>query len=196
MPVEIEAKMKVESLESVRTTLKSVGAEIFGEYFETNQFFDTDDRSLLAADEGLRLRVARHVVDSAKADDITLTYKGPRKHGQLKSRDENELKCTSANDAAGFLKCLGYTRVMSFEKRRQSWKFDGCRIELDEIPFLGTYVEIEGPSDQVVMATREKLGLGGRPIVRASYVALIMTYLQEHGHTDRVVKFPQSTNGK
>lgn len=190
MPVEIEAKMKVADLSPVRAKLQEFHAELIGDFFEVNTFFDTDDRSLLAADEGLRLRVARDVSSTTRPDDVTLTYKGPRRHGALKSRDETELKVSSPQEAAAFLSCLGFTRIMSFEKRRQSWKIDTCRVELDEIPHLGVYIEIEGTSDVEVMKCRETLGLSGRPIVRASYVALLMTYLQEHGQTDRTVKFP------
>ena len=51
MPVEIEAKMKVDDLSVVRERLKQAGAEHDGAVLETNVFFDTDDRSLLAADK-------------------------------------------------------------------------------------------------------------------------------------------------
>ena len=59
MSVEIEAKMKVDDLGVVRERLKAVGATLVGEYLERNVFFDTEDRLLLTADEGLRVRLAR-----------------------------------------------------------------------------------------------------------------------------------------
>jgi adenylate cyclase class 2 len=187
MNYEIEAKLKVEDLGAIRERLKERGAEQAGEFLETNTFFDADDRSLLAADKGLRLRKARNIATGE--DEFTLTYKGPRQHGPLKSRDEQEVGVANAEDAVAFLGKLGFTVLFSFEKKRESWTLDGCKVELDELPNLGTFVEIEGPKDEVVMRVRESLGLGARPIVKASYTALLMTYLQERGQASRVVKF-------
>jgi adenylate cyclase class 2 len=188
MPVEIEAKMKVERFDAVLARLKEVGAEFAGDALETNVFFDTEDRALLAGDRGLRLRTAKSLPDGPIVN--TITYKGPRLHGPLKSRDERELNVANPEDAVALLEALGYLRVLSFQKRRQSWKIDGCEVELDELPYVGVYVEIEGQSEADVMKVREMLHLNDRPLVKASYIAILMTYLQDHHIKDRVVKFP------
>jgi len=195
MAVEIEAKMKVDSLEVVRERLKSIGATPAGEAIETNVFFDTDDRSLLAADKGLRLRSS--IAQPSGAATHTITYKGPRQHGPLKSREETEVGVLDSKDAIALLEELGFRRVLSFEKKRESWDLGGCKVELDELPHLGLYVEIEGPKDDAVMKVREQLQLTDKPIIKASYVALLMTYLQETGNSKRVVKFGNGdVNGK
>lgn len=189
MPVEIEAKMKVDKFDAVLKRLTEVGAEFAGDALETNVFFDTEDRALLAGDRGLRLRTAKPLPEGATV--TTITYKGPRLHGPLKSRDERELNVGGApEDAVALFEALGYLRVLSFQKRRQSWKIDGCEVELDELPYIGVYVEIEGHNEASVMRVRETLQLNDRPLVKASYIALLMTYLQDHHIKDRVVKFP------
>jgi adenylate cyclase, class 2 len=186
MPVEIEAKMKVDDLSAVREKLKAAGAKLIGDFLERNLFFDTDDRSLLAADQGLRIRRA---VDTATKTGVnTITFKGPRQHGQLKSREETEVTVGDFDTAATLLENLGYLRVLSFEKHRQSWSFGGCRVELDELPHLGLFVEIEGPKDETVLKVRETLQLTDRPLVRASYVAMLTTYLQEHGERGKEIR--------
>jgi adenylate cyclase class 2 len=193
MPVEIEAKMSVPDLEPVRARLRELNAEATGRTLETNTFFDTEDRSLLAADEGLRLR--RNLNAETNADEHIVTYKGPRQHGQLKSRDEIEVTVGSSEDATQLLERLGFVRMLSFEKRRESWKLGGCKVELDELPYLGTFVEVEGPDDRSVLAVREQLGLADRPMVRSSYIALLMGYLQERGQNRRVVTFADADAG-
>jgi len=187
MAVEIEAKMRVASHDAIRAKLLSVNAQETGEFFETNIFFDTDDRSLLAADQGLRLRINHSVTENVS--QFVLTFKGPRLHGKLKSREENELHVTSADDAEKFLASLGFTKVLSFEKKRQKWKLEGCTIELDLLPYLGTFVEIEGPSEAKIMKVRETLGLGDLPIIKTSYIAMLMAWLQEHNSSDKFVRF-------
>src|SRR6266550_2242492 len=86
MPVEIEAKMKVASFEPVLAALREHHATSLGEHIETDAFFDTSDRKLLAADKGLRLAVD---VASNKSE-VMLTHKGPVGHGQLKKRQETQ----------------------------------------------------------------------------------------------------------
>ncbi|HLL89626.1 MAG TPA: class IV adenylate cyclase, partial [Tepidisphaeraceae bacterium] len=176
MPVEIEAKMKVEDLSAVRERLKAAGAEPAGSAVETNTFFDTEDRALLAGDRGLRTREARRADGTVKA---TMTYKGPRNHGKLKNRDEFEVMIGDATAAGAMLNALGYVTVLSFQKRRETWRLQGCLVELDELPHLGRFVEVEGPREDVVMAVRDQLGLGERPIVKASYIAMLVQHLQE-----------------
>jgi adenylate cyclase class 2 len=189
MPVEIEAKMRVNDLGRVRDRLKAVGAQPAGSVVESNNFFDTEDRSLLAADQALRLRVKRNVSDGSET--YIITFKGPRQHGQLKSREEDELTVSSDRDAIALLRCLGYKRVIAFEKRRESWKLEGCSVELDELPYLGSFVEIEGPGEEEILKVRKVLNLDDEPVVRASYIALLTTHLQERGETQREIRFPR-----
>ena len=194
MAVEIEAKMKVESFEAVRAKLHDTGAAGPTEHFEVNTFFDTEDRSLLAADEGLRLRRDRDV--AAGVEKQVMTYKGPRQLGPLKSREEVEVDVSDSAAAALLLERLGYLRTLSFEKRRESWKLDNCKVELDEVPHLGRFVEVEGPNEPSVMRVREKLGLASRPIVKSSYIAMLMSHLQERGKTTKTVTFEESAATK
>jgi adenylate cyclase class 2 len=188
MAVEIEAKMKVASLTVVRDRLVAAGAKLVGEFLERNTFFDTEDRSLLAADEGLRVRLNHELASGEHTCKIT--FKGPRKHGQLKSREETELVVGSFESACALIEHLGFTRVLSFEKRRDSWNLGGCEVDLDELPHLGTFVEIEGPRDEMVLKVRETLQLSDRPLVRASYISMLLTHLQEAGQPMNDVLFP------
>jgi len=191
MPIELEVKLKVAELSPVRARLRELGAERVGQFLETNIFFDTEDRTLLAGDQGLRLRINRNVEDGRQ--DYTLTHKGPRQHGSMKNREETEVGVTEPDSAIELVGRLGYGQTLSFEKRRETWKLEGCKVELDELPFLGEYVEIEGPREEIIRQVQQKLGLGDCPMVKASYVALLNTHLQEQGEWGRMVQFPVST---
>src|SRR4051794_7997253 len=93
MSIEIEAKMKVPEHAPVRGQLEKLGATKLGEFLEVNTFFDTEDRSLLAADRGLRIRHKRDA--NGTSEEYIVTVKGPRLHGQLKSREETEVTISS-----------------------------------------------------------------------------------------------------
>jgi adenylate cyclase, class 2 len=189
MPVEIEAKMKVTDLGQIRARLQACGAEPRSSVLETNTFFDTEDRTLLARDQGLRLRHMRN--SKTNEETAKITFKGPRMPGALKTREERELTVGAAKDAMVLLESLGFSRVLTFQKRRESWGVEGCQVELDDLPHLGAFVEIEGPDEQTIFRVRQMLGLNDKPLISAGYIALMMAHLQERGINDRVVMFPQ-----
>lgn len=190
MAVEIEAKMRLHHPDALIARLEELGATLTHQLSETNSYFDTPEGSLKATDQGLRTRV--EVADAGTPQEritTTITHKGPRTMGQFKSRLESELDVDNARDAAILLGALGYHHVLSFEKRRIRYELDGCHVELDELPIIGRFVEIEGNSDNAVIGVREKLGLGDEPIIRSSYIAMLKTHLQESHSSESMIKF-------
>jgi adenylate cyclase class 2 len=179
MPIEIEAKLKVETFKPLIAALAAHGATHISDQIETDSFFDTKDRQLLAADKGLRLRISHDLRTNQK--HFLLTHKGPVGHGPLKKREETETTVGNPDVMTRLLQQLGFILWLRYQKRRQSWKLDACKVELDEIPHLGRFVEIEGPTDDAVNNVREKLGLNSLTPIKASYVAMLTAYLQERG---------------
>lgn len=178
MALELEAKMQVADLDAVRERLRGLGATPRGKVLETNVFFDTPDRSLLAADEGLRVR-SEVALDGEAEPAMRVTFKGPRQQGMVKTREELEAGVTDAEAMCRILEGLRFERVLLFEKRREAFELDGCEVVLDELPHLGTFVEIEGDDEAAVMAVREKLGMGDEPLLTTSYVSLMADHIQE-----------------
>jgi adenylate cyclase class 2 len=192
MSLEIEAKFRVDSHDAVRARLEALGAERLGAVKEINHIFDNSEHSLLAADCGLRVR-AIEVIDG-EPQAATITYKGPRQPGALKVREEIETTVGDAGPARGILRALGFTEAVRFEKRRESWRWGGCEIELDELPHLGCYVEIEGPKETAVTRAQGELGLEAAEPIRASYIALLIDYCRGHGLNTRRVTFAEERN--
>lgn len=180
MPVEIEIKLKVDDLAPIRSRLKELGAQRVGEVIETNIFFDTPDRALLANDCGLRVRRKRDVTGSEK-DKLVITYKGARSEGPVKRREEIEVAVDRFDNAITLLERLGYTRNLKFEKRRESWKIEKSLVELDSLPELGCFIEIEAPTQTEVLKIRERLGLSDVPGVTKTYADLVTHHLAERG---------------
>jgi adenylate cyclase class 2 len=189
MATEIEAKMPVESFDSIRQMLKRVDAALVSTVVETNTFFDTRDRALQARDCGLRLRINR--ATNAQEQSL-ITFKGPGLTGQLKTREEIELTIDDAAGGSELLQRLGYLPGLSFEKRRESWRLDACQIELDEMPYLGKFIEIEGPSESEVMSVRKKLGLDAARLEKRGYISLLSQYLAANNIADRRITFSKS----
>lgn len=186
MGVEIEAKMALPDLAGMQAQLKSVGADLVKTVLETNTFFDDGKRSLKSSDQGLRIRVEE---DAQGQRSARLTHKGPRAHGRLKSRSEHETVVDDPRQLAEVLAGLGYFPTLTFQKVRRHWRLNDCWVELDTLPHLGDFIEIEGPSEDAVMQTREALGLGGTPLIRASYSAMLDDHQNQHRVTSNVIRF-------
>jgi adenylate cyclase class 2 len=187
MPLEIEAKMKVPDFDAVRQALSASGAKHIGAVLEINTFFDTADRILLSQDKGLRLRRTRD--QRTSQERFVITVKGPAQPGELKSRDEAETDVNDGDSASAVLMALGYAPELSFEKRRESWTLGGCKIELDELPLLGRFVEIEGPDEPTVMRVRQRLGLSNLPPIKTGYISMLARHLQETGDPRKSITF-------
>jgi adenylate cyclase class 2 len=187
MPLELELKVKVQNFDSVRKALAESGAKHIGSVLETNAFFDTPDKSLLAQDKGLRLRRTRD--DATGQEHFVITVKGPAQAGPFKSREEAETDVDDVDRAAGVLQALGFRPELSFEKRRESWTLDRCKIELDELPILGRFVEIEGPDEATVTRVRDRLGLASLASIETGYIALLSRQLQETGDNRKTITF-------
>ena len=178
MTFEIEAKYAVRSHGPIRAQLQKLEAERIGAVLETNHIFDRPDRSLFATDCGLRVREIR-VLDGAE-QPATLTFKGARTGAALKTRQEVETPIGDAVAACRLLRALGFVETVTFEKRRESWRFGASRVELDELPHLGLFVEIEAAEEATVHQARDTLGLGDSDFIRESYIALLIGHCQQH----------------
>ncbi|MEM6756230.1 MAG: class IV adenylate cyclase [Planctomycetota bacterium] len=188
MPIEIEAKFRLTSPHALTRRLNQASARRVALIREVNTYFDTASQDLKRADRGLRVRIEDV---EGRGSRVVITHKGPRVHGPLKSRQEDECEVGTAEDALSMLQALGYRPIMTFEKRRTRYTLGSCRIELDELPLLGWFAEIEGPTDDEVIAARDALKLDGNEMLRASYIALLQAYASEHGLAETILRLPE-----
>lgn len=187
MPLEIELKMRLKYPEVLEAKLGSLGANFLGAVLERNTYYDTVGSDLRHADQGLRLRIEQPT-DSGPSR-VIVTHKGPRLPGPTKTRQETQVHVSDPGSAAELLEAIGYCRVLSFEKRRRRWQLEGCSIEIDCLPYLGDFVEIEGPDEQAILAARATIQMGEVPLIRKSYLGLLREYLDENGLAQTCVTF-------
>jgi predicted adenylyl cyclase CyaB len=183
MPQETEIKFKVDDLRTTERRLQALGASYLGAVFQTDAYFDTPRKRLLAADSGLRLRTARCIkagVEPMKAGAL-LTFKGPaRRGGKAKVRSEYQTRVDDPTAAAEILAACGLRPMLTIQKRRASYRLGRCRVELDRLPMLGCFVEIEAPGEGAILALAAKLGLRGEPI-KTHYVNLLQARCKRIG---------------
>jgi adenylate cyclase class 2 len=169
MCVEIEAKLKVDSLPEVEGKLGELGAEFLAEQVQTDYHFDDSGATLTTSDRCLRLR--RESV--GRSERLFLCYKGAKEKSNFKKRQEIEIEISDADSAQKLLAAIGYRKVFTVEKTRRLWRLGGCKVALDKLPLLGDFVEIEGPDDKRIADVQKSLGLARVPHIPKSYAQLI-----------------------
>jgi adenylate cyclase, class 2 len=184
MPIEIEAKVRVESFQELRRRLVELGAERLGVSLERNDLYDLPGRDLAERGCRLRLRTVRR-----GGSGPVLTFKGPKLGGRFKSRRELEIGVSDKATAQRLLEAMGYRPYFSFEKRRESWRVSGWNIELDLVPLLGRFVEVETAGVRELDQALAALRLNGLKPITRGYASLLRRRLRERGIASRRVRF-------
>jgi adenylate cyclase class 2 len=169
MCTEIEAKLKVDSLEEIEHKLAELGADFLAEQLQADYFFDDVNATLTKSDRCLRLR--KQMI--GKNESFFLTYKGAKEKSNLKKRQEIEFEIKDADSVRKLLSGLGYEEVLVVEKKRRLWQLGDCEVALDQLPLIGDFVEIEGPDEEKIANTQDKLGLSDLSHITESYASLV-----------------------
>lgn len=191
---EIEAKFRLADPDIMRVVLRHAGADCRGVALETNTFFDWPDRRLLKAGTGLRVRRAEPLDEASRKPNgepttTRVTYKGPLEQSTLKVRKEVEFSADPPEHVMEVLAALGMHRTLLFEKRRETWHLGDCLVEIDELPMLGYFLEIEGPTESAVASAMKALALDESQIEQRTYTRMLDDHLDRGEHDKRVVRF-------
>ncbi len=172
---EIELKFPLQSSARLRKQLKRLGFVSEGEVFESNIVFDTPDGELKASGRLLRLRRDRKV---------KLTWKEPHQDralaGRYKAKQESELELSDLETMRHIIHRMGYTLERVYEKYREHWvRPDGAVAELDRLPHIGRFLELEAPAE-VIEEVAAALGLDTAEGLRENYMTLFRAWCRQH----------------
>ena len=170
MAQELEAKFHVANFRAVRKSLRKLGTVYCGTAIQRDRFFDTPDRRIYGSGSGMRIRTVRILRRGAGGLEAQplLTYKGPlAANRRTKVRSELQTRAADADALTEILRVLGFDLFVTIEKRRASYKLGRCAIELDELPLLGRFVEIEAPTERMLDTVRRKLALTDDAVVES-----------------------------
>jgi predicted adenylyl cyclase CyaB len=155
--LEIEAKILEVDKKKLEADLRRLGAKNLGERKVVSKFFDFPKNSLRKKGTCLRLRL-----DQAKA---VLAVKKKKGKARLKELDEFEVEVSDFKETRRMLSLIGLKEDSSITKMRTSFKLGPAKIELDKIPGIPLFAEIEAPSEKQVVAVAKKLGFSKKQLL-------------------------------
>jgi adenylate cyclase class 2 len=178
--LEVEQKYRNADRAATVAMLLDWGATLAQDRTDVDLYFSAPDRDLKETGEAFRLR--RIGLKNF------LTYKGPKRDAETKTRSEIEVALgdgdATAADAERMLLALGYRPVTTVRKKRRVYTFtrDGFDVEacFDTLENVGEFVELEIIAEEaqyetakaVLLATAAELGL--TDIETRSYLGLVI----------------------
>lgn len=143
---EIEAKYIEINKDEIREKLRAAGAkQVYPERMMRRTVFYTGPHSFgRVRDEG---------------DRVVMTYKNFEDEDSIMGVKEVNLVIDSYDDGVAFLKGCGLKEKAVQETYRELWTLTDTEITIDTWPWLPSYIEIEGHSEEAVWAAAAKLGL-------------------------------------
>ena len=164
---------------------KSGARKIFNRLMTRTLMFDHQTLRLRNTGRVLRLRqVGKKVFLSIKSGGDGAP------ESRFQKVYESELELNDFNQAFSLFESLGFTAFRYQEKLRTGYTTSrGVHIELDEFPKIPSYIEIEGPTEDVVNDCVLQIGYSPNDIVRMSATEV----LRHYGVKDvDIVRFPDS----
>jgi len=148
---------------------------IKSESFQRDEYYDTESMQLQTSDFVVRVRKKDN-------DIIMVALKSPRVFLSEYIQKRIELEFEVNNDFVfEQIASQGLQAIAIIEKRRITLKGKDFAIEVDELPFIGAFVEIEATSIEVVNEVCSKLCIHALPKVKENYGELLDSKLTELG---------------
>ena len=170
---EIEAQFLDINKDGIRTTLKKLGAKLVKpEVLMKRVVFSLDKHSYARVrDEG---------------DKIVMTYKNVLDQNSILGTKEINVVVDNYDNAVLLLKSCGLKPKSREESYREKWVLDDVELCIDTWPWIPTFLEIEGPSEEKVWKVAEKLGLDKS---KAKFGSVDSTYHHYYGIDESVFNY-------
>jgi adenylate cyclase, class 2 len=150
MQTEIEAKFTDINPAALREILAKVGAKlIHPEILMRRTVFDFPDLRLWAIGGWVRVR--------QEFEKISLSYKQLNDR-TLHGTKEINIKVDNYDQTCALLRAIGLVSKSYQETKRETWQMGGVEITIDTWPWIPSFVELEGPTEEEVKAVAEKMG--------------------------------------
>jgi adenylate cyclase, class 2 len=189
MGYEVEVKYRSVDHGLLEQQLTAQGASQRGSVRQVDLYLNHPSRDFATTNEAFRIR--------SIGEENRITYKGPRRPGPTKTREEIEIRFADGEVAAGQLlelfKLLGFRPVATIRKTRTSFLLDraghSLEVTLDRADGLGDFAEIEAlasselevPAAQsAVLALATELGL--TELEPRSYLRMLLESLSPSQH--------------
>jgi adenylate cyclase class 2 len=183
MAKEIETKFRVEDPDSLRPNLAGIGARLLYRELEKDVYYAGPAREDITA---VRLRSTHN---KGLFTIKSMPDAKPGAPSGLKVLEELQVEVGDPGVFARILESMGYVPQFRKEKIREAYDWRGILICLDELPYLGFFLEVEAPEDGI-RAAASALGLDMAKAMGETYMQIFTKYKTLRGNPELELVFP------
>ncbi len=137
--------------------------------FQRDEYYDTITEDLKHKDLNIRIRkIDGKVYIALKSPRVFVTDKIQRR-----IELEFEFETSDVNQLMRQIKEQGLLASAIIEKRRWNFEINGCKVAIDEVPYIGFFAEIEGLDRNSIESVLEVLRLSSQDAVAENYGELL-----------------------
>lgn len=146
-----------------------------GQLNQRDEYFDTREENLKEQDFTVRLRSVN--------GNLKVALKGPRIYlrSNIYQRIELEFSATNEGEVREQLASQELLATAVVEKQRWVFSSDHAEIAIDRLPFIGSFIEVEGDDSSSIEAVLASLQLSSMDAVRENYSELLEAKFKEIG---------------
>jgi len=158
MKTEIEVKFLGVDIEQMRAKLRDAGAVL-------EQPMRLMRRALIETAETKARNAFLRIRD--EGDKVTVTFK-QFDENSLTGAKEREIVVNDFDETAAIFSEFGLKYHTFQESKRETWKYNEVEVVIDEWPWIPSYIEIEGASEESVKQAAAELGFDWKDAVFGS----------------------------
>ncbi len=169
MKIEYEATFQNIQKDEARKRLSDAKAELLRpEFIQKRMVFDLPKGNevkggyVRVRDEGDKITLTLKIVDGNKISD----------------QKETMVTVDNFDETVSLVTGIGCIPRAYEETKRELWRLNNVDVTIDDWPFLGPIVEVEGPSEAEVKVVSEKLSFNWS---EAKFCAIGMLYVEKYG---------------
>ena len=146
-----------------------------GQLNQRDEYFDTHEENLKEQDFTVRLRSVN--------GNLKVALKGPRIYlpGNVYQRIELEFSAANEIEVREQLASQGLVATAVIEKQRWVFTGENAEIAIDRLPFIGSFIEVEGDAPSAIETVLASLQLSSKDAVRENYSELLEAKFKEIG---------------
>lgn len=187
LEVEVRYRYADADRATIVARLQAAGAYLSQSRTDIDHYYNPPERELKATDEAFRLRR----VGQANC----LTYKGPKRDSETKTRTEIEVPLGDGDEVAAdmerMLQALGYRPIVVVRKARQVYRFTRGNFPMeacfDDLEGIGSFIELEIMAEEeqyqaaksILFQTAAELGLTEKET--RSYLGMVLAAIDKGG---------------
>jgi predicted adenylyl cyclase CyaB len=150
MATELEAKYFCNDIDTLKNKLENLGFTCTRERFLMKRYTFALTELNPSPHKWARVR--------DEGDKVTMAFKQTSGINELHGTEEIEFNVSSFDNAVLFLESLGFKDHMYQEQYREIWQKDEAEVSINWWPKLESFIEIEGPNENIVKTCSENLG--------------------------------------